>query len=41
MYDDFARWWPVLSAPEDYEEDAGLHREALQASGVSLLKTLL
>lgn len=29
MYDELASWWPLLSAPKDYEEEAALYRSAL------------
>ncbi len=29
MYDEFATWWPVLSPPEDYEEEAAFYAAAL------------
>ena len=29
MYTDLADWWPVLSAPEDYAEEAALFRQLL------------
>lgn len=41
MYDEFAAWWPILSAPEDYAEEAGIYRSALESSGVGPLRTLL
>ena len=41
MYDEFAHWWPVLSAPEDYAEEAGLYRSALLESGTAPLRTVL
>ncbi len=34
LYDDLAPWWPLLSRPEDYEEEAGLLAEALRRAGV-------
>lgn len=34
MYDELAAWWPLLSAPEDYEEEAAFYaRTLLEASG--------
>lgn len=41
MYDEFAHRWPILSAPEDYAEEAGLYRSALLETGVGPLRTLL
>lgn len=29
MYDELASWWPLLSAPADYAEEAALYRRAL------------
>jgi hypothetical protein len=29
LYVDLAPWWPLLSAPEDYEEEAGIYRDAI------------
>lgn len=41
MYGDFAPWWPLLSPPEDYVEEAGHFRSVLVGSGVAPLQTLL
>jgi SAM-dependent methyltransferase len=30
MYDELAAWWPLLSAPEDYVEEAGFYTELLR-----------
>lgn len=30
LYRELAGWWPVLSAPEDYAEEAEFYRQALQ-----------
>lgn len=30
MYTSLARWWPMISAPADYREEAGLFRSILQ-----------
>lgn len=32
MYDEFADWWPLLSAPGDYEEEAAFYAAALEAA---------
>lgn len=32
MYADLARWWPLLSPPEEYVEEAAMIRSLLQAS---------
>jgi hypothetical protein len=29
LYTDLAAWWPLLSAPEDYAEEAGFYRDIL------------
>ena len=34
MYDEFAAWWPLLSTPSDYEEEANIYQTyLLQAHG--------
>ena len=41
LYGELAEWWPLLSAPEDYEEEAEFYRRALaSASGIEI-RTLL
>lgn len=30
MYDDLAEWWPLLSAPEEYAEEAAFYAAALE-----------
>ena len=30
LYDSLADWWPILSPPSDYEEEAGLYQERLE-----------
>ncbi len=32
LYDELAEWWPLFSAPEDYEEEAGFYHAALVAA---------
>jgi trans-aconitate methyltransferase len=32
LYRDLADWWPLMSSPDDYEEEAELYRRALVAS---------
>lgn len=32
MYDEFADWWTLLSAPEEYEEEAAFYAAALEAA---------
>jgi hypothetical protein len=30
LYDELAEWWPLVSAPEDYAEEAALYRRLLE-----------
>ncbi len=30
LYGELASWWPLMSSPEDYEEEAGIYRRALE-----------
>jgi SAM-dependent methyltransferase len=32
LYDEFAAWWPLLSAPEDYEEEAAFYARTVAAA---------
>lgn len=32
LYTDLADWWTLLSAPEDYEEEAGIYERAIHAA---------
>lgn len=41
LYGDLSRWWPVLSAPEDYVEEAEFYRETIVSTCLSVPKTLL
>jgi hypothetical protein len=41
MYSELADWWPLLSAPGDYLEEATVFRRTLVDSGVRPLRTLL
>jgi SAM-dependent methyltransferase len=41
MYDELASWWPILSAPEDYEEEAAFYRRTLEAAAEGPLRTML
>jgi SAM-dependent methyltransferase len=41
MYAQLAEWWPLLSAPEDYAEEAAFIRGLLKAAVVGPLRTLL
>lgn len=41
LYSDLAAWWPVMSAAADYEEEAGLYREAFVSHAGIPLRTVL
>jgi SAM-dependent methyltransferase len=41
LYGDLASWWPILSAPADYAEEAGIYRAALLAHGQGEIRTML
>ena len=41
LYNELAEWWPLMSAPEDYEEEAGVYRDMMIASGTSPLRSVL
>lgn len=41
LYDDFASWWPLLSTPEDYAEEAEIYRETIVSASTIPPKTLL
>jgi hypothetical protein len=41
MYDALALWWPLLSAPADYEEEAGFYADALVSACDQPPRTLL
>jgi SAM-dependent methyltransferase len=41
LYRDLADWWPVLSAPEDYAEEAEFYRKVIMAEAAIPPKTLL
>jgi SAM-dependent methyltransferase len=41
LYGDLASWWPLMSAPEDYEEEAAFYRRALTGAGERPPRTLL
>lgn len=41
LYTDLASWWPLLSAPEDYEEEATIYADALRAACTVPPRTLL
>jgi hypothetical protein len=41
LYSDLSRWWPVLSAPEDYAEEAEFYRKAIVSNCPYMPRTLL
>jgi SAM-dependent methyltransferase len=41
LYTDLAEWWPVLSAPEDYTEEAEFYRKLIVANSKLPAETLL
>jgi ubiquinone/menaquinone biosynthesis C-methylase UbiE len=41
LYTDLAEWWPVLSVPEDYAEEAEFYRNALVSACVTPPRTVL
>jgi SAM-dependent methyltransferase len=41
LYTELAVWWPVLSPPDEYVEEAGFFQEVLSAEGLPPAPTLL
>lgn len=41
MYSELAEWWPLLSSPDDYEEEAGIYSSHLLANGDAPARTLV
>ena len=41
LYRDLADWWPVLSAPEDYAEEAEWYRKTILSASKREVKTVL
>ena len=41
LYESLAEWWPVMSAPEEYEEAAAIYGEHLAQFGDAPAKTVL
>jgi SAM-dependent methyltransferase len=41
LYRELADWWPLLSAPEDYSEEAAFYRQAIVGACADTPKTLL
>ena len=41
LYQDLAKWWPVLSAPEEYTEEAAIYRKAIEDHTRRPVRTVL
>lgn len=41
LYTEFADWWPVLSPPDDYSEEAEFYRQAVISASELIPRTLL
>jgi len=41
LYDDVADWWPVISPPSEYAEEAGLYVEMIRASARRTVREVL
>ena len=41
LYNELAEWWPLMSAPADYAEEASVYSDMLSASAVGPLRTVL
>jgi SAM-dependent methyltransferase len=41
MYDELAAWWPLLSKPEDYAEEAAFYARAMRNAATGPLRTVL
>jgi SAM-dependent methyltransferase len=41
FYSELADWWPLMSAPEDYEEEAALYQNTLVAGTTRPISTVL
>ena len=41
LYDDLAAWWPLLSQPEDYAEEAAQYADALAQTCDRPIESLL
>lgn len=40
LYDSLAEWWPLVSHPSEYEEEAAIYRSILKGKGTDPCKTL-
>jgi SAM-dependent methyltransferase len=41
LYDELASWWPLLSPPADYEEEAAFYGHTLEAAANGPIRTVL
>jgi hypothetical protein len=41
LYDEFSSWWPILSAPEDYAEEADFYTRVILGNSSQVPKTML
>ena len=41
MYDELAAWWPLLSPPSEYEEEAAFYKRALENGSAGPIRTML
>jgi trans-aconitate methyltransferase len=41
LYTELSEWWPILSAPEDYAEEAEFYRSAINTASKSPIKSML
>jgi SAM-dependent methyltransferase len=41
LYHELADWWPLLSQPGDYAEEAGTYREVLRSASTGPMRTVL
>lgn len=41
LYNEFPDWWPLMSAPEEYEEEAGIYSDLLQQACDAPIKSML
>jgi SAM-dependent methyltransferase len=41
LYNELAEWWPLMSAPEDYEEEATFYFNAMQQAASGRIETVL
>ena len=41
LYNELADWWPLMSAPDEYAEEAGVYSDMLVESGASPIRSVL